>query len=228
MLPSQLQIDNNNNNLILYNSLTYDDAMNKIILTFPIYYKIFQEYYMKGKNVSRELDRLYQPIFTSLLEYYSEFMTRGMEQIELTILNKYNPELPYAMIDYFEFIYGNILYETFLNEISKLDKSTLKYEHLCVFEYIIRVELYKHKLYLNTIKKIDSSSKILLAMEYRVEKCCKKIAFVHDYLLKNFSNQSSIIEYCKELIAESNLESKIISIDVSEISSFIQLNKQIN
>jgi len=219
-------LSTNSENITLYNSLTYNDAMNKIILTFPIYYKIFQEYYMKGKNVSRDLDRLYQPIYTSLLEYYSEFMTEGIEQIELTIQNKYNPELPYAIIDYFEFIYGNILYETFLNEISKLEKLTVRYEHLCVFEYIIRVELYKYKLYTNTIKKIDLGSKILLAMEYRVEKCCKKIAFAYNYLLVNFSNQSKIIEFCKELIQQAGLESKIMLFDVSKINSFIQLNKE--
>ena len=214
------------NKIPLYNSLTYSDALTKTILTFPIYYKIFQEYYMKGKDVSKDLNILYKPIYTGLLEYYSEFMTSGIEKIVESINSEYKPELPYAIIDYIEYVYGNILYQTFLEEINKLNKSILSYEHLCVFEYIIKVELYKYNLYIQIINKLEPNSKFVLVMENRIEGCYKKIAFVMGYLYNNISNQQNIIPICENLITQSGLESKIKSINISGIKSFISINKK--
>jgi len=57
---------------------TYSDFLDKIIKTYPIYYKIFSSYYSEGKNVTYELNRLYQPIFIGLVEHYTQFMNEGM------------------------------------------------------------------------------------------------------------------------------------------------------
>ena len=48
-------------------------------------------------------------------------MTDGIEKIAEIINNKYAPTIPYALIDYIEYIYGNVLYETLLIEINKYD-----------------------------------------------------------------------------------------------------------
>ena len=209
-----------------FTSLSYQDSLNKIILTFPIYYKIFQSYYNEGTNVSDQLNRLYHPIFTGLLEYYSEFMTNGINQIIESIQNQYKPDKSYAIIDYIEFIFGNILYETFLSEIKKINSKSIGYEHLCVFEYIIRVEIIKYNLYLNTISKIEPGSKILLAMEYRLTNCLKKISFSMCYLEKNFSSHSNIIDLCKKLILDAGLDNKIDQDITNQINSFMQINKK--
>lgn len=190
----------------------HDYYFRKIILTFPIYYKLFEKYYTEGKNISYELNRLYEPIFIGLIEYYTEFMTESIENIIKEVEEKYNPDRPYALIDYIEFIYGNKLYDIFLSEIKKNNFEKIGYEHLCVFEYIIRVELHKYKLYLTTIGKIESGTKILVAFEHRINNCLKKISFCLRFLEKNFFQHTDLINLCRNLIIESNLEDKIQNI----------------
>lgn len=197
------------NNTELNTNLNYSDAFNKIILTFPIYYKIFQEYYTKGKNVSEQLDRLYFPLFNALIEYYYEFMDRDIDQLVNIIKDKYKPDQPCAIIDYLEYLFGNILYETFLAEIKKIDKIKIRYEYLCVFEYIIKVELYKHKIYENLILNVNKESKLLLALEYRIARCEEKIGFCLGFIKFNYPEQLDFLELCENLI-------KKYSIDVYE------------
>jgi hypothetical protein len=206
--------------------ITYEESLKKIIFTFPIYYKIFEKYYSKGTDVSGDLNRIYQSIFSGLMEYYSEFMLTGIDVIISGISSKYNPDKPYAIIDYIEFLFGNILYETFLTEIKKINPNTIRYEHLCVFEYIIRVELVKYRLYLETISKIESESKLIIAMENRVGNCIKKISFSLGELEKNYSTHENIIELCKNLISESgfDIKSKIDTKILDSIDSFMKIN----
>lgn len=208
--------------------LTYDECINKIILTYPIYYKIFEKYYSGGKDVSEDLNRLYQPIFTGLMEYYSEFMTTGIEEIIKTINTKYKPESTYAVIDYIEYLFGNIFYETFLIEIKKINQNTIGYEHLCVFEYMIRVELTKYGLYQETLSKLVPGSKVIPAMKHRIENCLMKISFSLGYLEKNYPNQTNIIELCNKLVIESGfgIENKINTKIVDFIDSFMKINKK--
>jgi hypothetical protein len=207
-------------------NITYQEVYNKIINTYPIYYNIFKKYYSDGKDVSNELNRLYQPIFYGLLEHYNEYMISGIKDIIIDIIKKYNPEKPYAIIDFIEFIYGNILYETFLFEIKKIDSNIIGYEHLCIFEYIINVETIKYKLYLETISKIEPQSKILLAMEHRLINCFKKISFCLSYLERNYSSHANIIELCKNIIYENKIETKINFENICEINSFMEINKK--
>jgi hypothetical protein len=209
---------------------TYQDFMDKIILTYPIYYKVFEKYFSGDKNVHEILNKLYQPIFTGLIEYYSEFMCGGINIIISTIENKYKPESAYAIIDYIEFLFGNILYETFLIEINKINQNTIRYEHLCVFEYIIRVELVKYKLYLETLSKLVPGSKIIVPMTNRLENCIKKISFSLGYLEKKYSKHQDQIDLCKQIIVESGfeLENKIDTKIVEQIDSFIKIKININ
>ena len=204
---------------------SYTKTMDKIINTFPIYYKIFEKYYTDGTDVSKDLNRLYRPIYTGILEDYSEFMTQGIHTIIFTIESKYNPVSPYAMIDYIEYLFGNVLYETFLSEIKKLNQSKIRYEHLCVFEYIIRVELIKYNLYIQSIKKIEPGTKILVAMNQRMSNCLKKISFSLGWVELNYSTHIDFIGVCKNLIQESNfeLEKKIDISIVNRIDSFMKI-----
>jgi hypothetical protein len=208
-------------------NMTYQEYMNKIILTYPIYYKIFEKYYSGSKDVSRDLNRIYQPIFIGLMEYYSEFMTGGIEEIIKTINLRYKPESVYAIIDYIEYLFGNILYETFLTEIKKINPDSISYEYLCVFEYIIRVELIKYRLYQETLSKLVPGSKIIPAMEYRIEGCLKKISFSLGYLEKKYSKHENTIELCWKLINEFDFYlNELIDINiVNSIDSFIKINK---
>lgn len=208
--------------------LTYDEYMNKIILTYPIYYKIFEKYYSGSKDVSRDLNRLYQPIFTGLMEYYSEFMTIGIEEIIKTINTKYKPDSAYAVIDYIEYLFGNIFYETFLTEIKKINPNDIGYEHLCVFEYVVRVELTKYRLYQETLSKLVPGSKVILAIEHRIENCLRKISFSLGYLEKNYPGQTNIIELCNKLVIESgfDIKNKIDTKITDSINSFMKINKK--
>ena len=210
-------------------NMTYQEYMNKIILTYPIYYKIFENYYTNGTDISRDLNRIYQPIFIGLMEYYSEFMTVGIEEIIQTINTKYKPESVHAIIDYIEYLFGNIFYETFLTEIKKINPDSIRYEYLCVFEYIIRVELIKYRLYLETLSKLVPGSKIIQVMEHRIINCLRKISFCLGYLEKKYSKHQNIIELCKNLIIESGFgfEEKIDVNIVDSVDSFIKINKKI-
>ena len=225
---TEINLNSNLNSNSVSINITYQDILNKIIHTFPIYYKIFEKYYSEGTDVSDDLNRLYRSIFTGLMEYYSEFMTDGIYEIISNINTKYKPESAYGIIDYMEFLFGNILYETFLSEIKKMTPNNIGYEHLCVFEYIIRVELVKYKLYMEIISKIIPGSKIIIAMERRVENCLKKISFSLGWINKNYSSHENIIILCKNLITEFGfgLETKI-DIDIAnKIDSFMQIYKK--
>ena len=212
--------------------ITYQETQTKIINTFPIYYKIFGKYYSEGKDVSWELNRIYQPIFIGLMEYYDKFMTEGIHNIITDIKNKFNPDKPYAIIDYLEYLFGNILYETFLFEIKKINPNDISYEHLCVFEYIIKVECVKYTMYyqiIEELKKNEPNSKLVLAMENRICVCLKKISFCLSWLKRNYISHTLIIEICLQIIQNNNLESKIDINSVNTINSFMELgNKKTN
>lgn len=211
-------------------NMSYQEYINKIILTYPIYYNIFQKYYTEGKDVSRDLNRIYQPIFIGLMEYYSEFMCDGIEQIILTINNQYKPGSVYAIIDYIEYLFGNIFYETFLTQIKKINQDHISYEYLCVFEYIIRVELVKYRLYQETLNKLVPESKVIPAIQYRVGNCLRKISFSLGYLEKNYPSHTNVIELCQSLIANSDysIQDKIDVGIVKSIDSFMEINKKNN
>ena len=202
--------------------------MDKIILTYPIYYKIFEKYFTKGENVSWQLNRIYQPIFIGLIEYYSEFMNGGIKNIINEINSRYKPQSPHAIIDYIEYLFGNILYDTFITEIKKIDNDSIRYEHLCIFEYIIGVELIKYELYLETLNKLESNSKIIIPMKNRMEFCIGKISFCLGYLDKYYSKYKDVIYLCKDLISKSvySIEDKIDTNIINKVDSFIQINKK--
>lgn len=241
---------NTNTNTNIIKILPYKEYLNKIIITFPIYYNVFKKYYSDGTDVSYELNRLYQPIFIGLVEYYSEFMGgsgydcedgSGIEQIITKVKNKYNPDLPYAIIDYLEFLFGNVLYETFLTEIKKISNELLTYEYLCVFEYIIRVELHKHKIYqeiLDNLKQSEKSnnpdnieSKLTTVFECRINKCLKKITFSLGLLEKyslshtHTNTRINIVDHCKKIISDYNCDllSLIDTNITSNINSFMEI-----
>jgi len=210
-------------------NITYENVYDKIIITFPIYYKIFNKYYLEGKDVSYELNRLYQPIFIGLLDYYDKFMTVGIQNIIIDIKNKYNPDKSYAIIDYLEYLFGNILYETFLFEIKKINPDNIRYEYLCIFEYIIKVECIKYTQYLqiiNQLKQIEPQSKLILAMENRIKGCLKKMSFCLSLLIRNYQTHIYILELCNQIIEDNGLESKINIEATNTINSFMDLSNK--
>ena len=190
-------------------NITYENVYNKIILTFPIYYKIFNKYYSEGKDVSYE----------------------GIQNIIIDIKNKYNPDKSYAIIDYIEYLFGNILYETFLFEIKKINPDNIRYEYLCVFEYIIGVECIKYYQYFQIISKLkqtEPESKLILAMENRIEGCCKKMSFCLSWLKRNYQTQTYILELCNQIIEKNDIKSKINIESVNTINSFMDLGNKKN
>jgi hypothetical protein len=212
-------------------NISYDKAYNKIIMTFPIYYKIFNEYYSKNKDVSQELNRLYKPIFMELLNHYDIFMVDGIRNIISDIKKKYNPDKSYAIIDYLEYLFGNILYETFLFEIKKINLSDIRYEHLCVFEYIVNVETIKYSQYffiINQFRLFEPESKFILAMENRIDGCIKKIALCLSLLKRNYPNNTDVLNLSNQIIEENCLETKISQCieSVDTINSFMELHNK--
>ena len=212
--------------------LTYTEWLDKVIKAFPIYYNIFEKYYSGDKNTSYGFDSVYKSLFGGLVEYYQEFMLEGIEKIVEQIKIQYNPTKPYASIDYIEFLFGNVLYETFIFELKKipLDKNLIGYEYLCICEYIIRVELFKYKLYNDIIKDFEQSNqktKLLDVMNFRVGNLIKRISFVIGFLESEYSEKIDIIELCKNLISEfdSNLSNKIEPSIYLKTCSFIKINK---
>ncbi len=209
-------------------NLSYNDAYDKIINTFPIYYKIFNKYYSEGKDVSTELNELYQPIFTGLLDYYEKFMTIGIIDMIVDIKKKFNPDKPYAIIDYLEYLFGSILYETFLFEVKKINPNNMSYEYLCVFEYIVRIESIKYNQYdqvINTLKQTMSESKLILAMNNRINGCLKKITFCFYWLEKNYPNHDYIFNILNKIIQLNglNIDTKTIKDDPK---TFMELKKK--
>lgn len=212
--------------------INFENSYQKIIKTFPIYHNIFKQYFENGKDVSWELNRLYKPIFIGMMENYENFMD---EQTIYNIINdinsKFNPEKSFTIIDYLEYLYGNIYYETFLSEIKKLNQNDIRYEHLCVFEYIIKVECIKYTQYVDTIEKIksdNSESKLLVAMDFRINNCLKKISFCISWIERNYSMHNDFIGLCKDIIEEKQLSS-LINLElinkVNKLDSFMNWNK---
>lgn len=201
--------------------LQFQNSYDKIIKTFPIYHNIFKQYLENGKDVSSELNRLYQPIFTGLIEQYDKFME---EQTILDIMTditiKYNPDKSFTIIDYLEYLYGRIFYETFLHEIKKINPTLIRYEHLCIFEYIINVECIKHSQYVNTINIINMTepgSKLLVAMEQRITNCIKKISFCISWVQRNFPANNDFIELCMDILEKKKLDKLL---DLESVNNF--------
>lgn len=211
-------------------NVTFQDAQDKIIKTFPIYHNIFKQYLEKGKDVSWELNRLYQPIFTGLIEHYEKFMEeKTILDIMTNITTKYNPDKSFTIIDYLEYLYGGIFYETFLHEIKKINPNNIRYEHLCVFEYIIRVESIKYSQYLNTIniiKMTERESKLLVAMEHRLTNCIKKISFCISWVKRNFPSNEDFIELCMQIVKEKELTQLLDLEAVKSLDTFMNWNSK--
>jgi hypothetical protein len=206
-------------------NITYQDTYDKIIKTFPIYHNIFKKYMENGKDISWELNRIYRPIFTGLMENYEKFMEKQtILNIIYDLKTKYNPDKSFTIIDYLEYLFGNIFYETFLCEIKKINSNDIRYEHLCVFEYIINVECVKYNQYIDTIENITQTtheSKLIIAMKHRLSNCLKKISFCISWLKRNYSTLNDIIQLCESIIIQNGLESKINIESVNDIDSFL-------
>ena len=223
MEKNQLTTNNTSN-------ISFQDAYNKIIKTFPIYHNIFKQYLEKGNDVSWELNRLYQPIFTGLVEHYEKFMEEHtILDIMTDITVKYNPDKSFTIIDYLEYLYGGIFYETFLHEIKKIHHNSIRYEHLCVFEYIIRVESIKYSQYINTIniiKMVEPETKLLVAMEYRLTNCIKKISFCISWIKRNYPSNEDFIELCMNIVKEKELTQLLNLEAVNILDTFMNWNSK--
>ncbi len=195
-------------------------AKNIIIDFFPIYYKIFEEYF-KGKNVTEQLNSIYKPIFQNvLMPNYTDLMC-GIKEISDEIVSKYGKPTPYSIIDYLEFLFGNIFYETFYHQLKKIpEESVMKY-HLVVFKYIIYVESVKNLLYNEIIQIIssDPESKYIMVMNKRKKNTELKINFCLK-IIKFYDEKNLQIE-CEEFILDNGIQ--INPELVKDFDSFIKL-----
>ncbi len=158
---------------------TIVDSIKKIVEIYPTFYSLYLKY-MKGEKVAKELDELYKPIFSKIL-------------------------MPYYIIDYIEFLCGNIYYETFLFELKKIEPTNIGVEHLNIFKYIMYVEYIKYCKYKNVIDELNLDSKFRPVMMKRKNHCVKKISLCYNIMFDNYNHndtQREFIESCKNMIQD--------------------------
>lgn len=198
------------------------ELTNPVIQAYPKYYSIYKRY-LKGENVKTELDSLFNGLFTdTILPNYSDLMY-GINQIYNLIEKNFGKESPYAILDYLEFIFGNILYETFLFGIKQIPIELVSQIHLAVFKYIIYVETYKFEIYKKIIIELDLDSKFLPVMVKRSYNCELKISFCIGKLKEyaNIDQSNIILNECNEIIKDTDIELRMGEIKNS--TSFIKL-----
>ncbi len=177
------------------------ESVKKLIETYPTYLSIYKKY-IKGEKVNKDLDDLYKPIFSQILmPYYMEIMPNIKEISELLEKNYPDSDNSYAIVDYIEFLCGNIYYETFVFELDKLDKTTLRLEHLIVYKYILYVEYIKYCMYTNILSTIEPDSKYKPAMIKRKDFTIRKINYTIDLIERKYSNSHpDFVSECKEIV----------------------------
>ncbi len=194
--------------------------MDKIVEIYPTYNQIYKKLF-QGKKIKDELDQLYNPLFINyIIPNYYELML-GIDII-VNKIKEINNVNDIELIDFLEFIFGNILYETFLFEYNKIHIKDVKIEQINIFKYIIMVELYKFKIYKNTITSMDIESKFLPVLIQRSRNCELKISLC----LKIISSNSQFLEVLKEcnnLIKDSDKDIEVSINKVKKYSSFIKL-----
>lgn len=199
------------------------ELSNPVIQTYPKYYLIYLRY-LKGENVKTELDSLYNGLFTeTILTNYCDLMY-GIDQIDNLIEQNYGKESPYAILDYLEFIFGNILYETFYYGIKQIPLESINQIHLAVFKYIIYVETYKFEIYKKIIVELDLESKFLPIMVRRSYNCELKISFALKILndFKSIDYNNTIVNECEQIIKNTDIVLRMEII--KNANSFIKLS----
>ncbi len=180
------------------------DSIKNIVEIYPIFNKLYEKY-MKGEKVGKELDELYKPVFSKILmPYYMEIMPNIKEIMDL-IEKSYSECEQYYIIDYIEFLCGNIYYETFLFEMKKIDKNDIQIQHLNIFKYIMYVEYVKFCKYKQIIDELEPESKFIPAMIKRKNHCVKKISLCYNIMFDNYNNtqeQKEFVESCKNMIQD--------------------------
>jgi len=202
--------------------------MEQIIESFPNYLQIYKKY-MSGSNVKKELDDLYRPLFcnTIMPNYYEIFngckiIIDELNKLYLSSIDCIDKSKLIPLIDFLEFIYGNVLYETFLFEINKISKNELKQEQILIFKYIIFVEINKFLLYKKIISELDIESKFLPVMVQRSRNCELKISFSLKKMLE-YSKFKKIFEECEEMISICDKDIQYSIKKVENANSFIKL-----
>ncbi len=202
--------------------------METIVSVYPVYYEIYKRY-LKGENIKKELDDLYRPLFKeTIAPNYTELML-SIYKLDTLIVERYGPpDTIFCILDYFEFIFSNVLYETFIYEIDLLPAGSIELYHLAVFKYVIFVEIYKFEIYKRVIVELDIESIYLPAMVQRSYNCELKISFalkkLIEYGLNIKDKNNTFVNECKELIKSHDIELRIN--DVKNATSFIKLCKK--
>jgi hypothetical protein len=200
--------------------------MESIVSVYPVYYEIYKRY-LKGQNIKKELDDLYRPLFKeTIAPNYTELML-SVYKLDTMIEERYGtPDTIFCVLDYFEFIFSNVLYETFIYELDLLPDDALELYHLAAFKYIIFVELYKFAVYKRVVVELDIESVYLPAMVQRSYNCELKISFalkkLIEYSLKIKDN--TFVNESKDLIKSHEAELRIK--EVKNATSFIKLCKK--
>ncbi len=200
--------------------------MESIVLVYPKYYEFYKRY-LKGENIKKELDDLYRPLFKEVIApNYTELML-SVYKLDTMIEEKYGPpETIFCILDYFEFIFSNVLYETFIYELDLLPPGTMELYHIAVFKYIIFVELYKFAVYKRVVVELELESIYLPAMVQRSYNCELKISFALKKLIEYslVLKDNSFVNEAKELIKTHEAELRIK--EVKKATSFITLCKK--
>jgi hypothetical protein len=187
------------------------ESLKQIVDAYSTYLSIYKRY-LKGEKVAKEFDELYRPIFSKILmPQYMEIMPNIKELIELIRKNNYssneidNLVTDYSIIDYIEFLCGNIYYETFIFELNKIDKQSIKLDHLFVFKYILYVEYIKYSTYnkiLQRIETLDPESKYKTSMTKRRDFSIRKINFTMRHLENKYGNShEDFVNECKQIVS---------------------------
>ncbi len=201
--------------------------MEKLIQTYPEYFEIYSRY-IKGHKVKNELDELYKTLFTNVIipNYYELMYNINVLVDELTKIyfidldNQFYKLIP--LIDYIEFIFGNVLYETFLFELNKITKENINLEQINIFKYIITVELEKFSIYKKIIVSLDLESKFLPVMIQRSKNCELKISLCLKKIIEH-SNFKNIFIECNNFIKEKDKDIEVSISKVKNYNSFIKL-----
>ncbi len=200
------------------------DSVNTIISTFPAYYDIYKKF-LKGEPVKNELDNIFNPVYKDILVHnYSEIMV-NVKVVDSLIKENYTIEqnTPFAVLDYLEFIYGNVFYETFIFGLNNLPKEEINLLHVIVLRSIIDIEIYKYNIYKKSVVELDINSLYLPSMVKRSYNCELKISFalkkLKEYLY--IKDLNLLYEDGKNKVIENDIELR--PDEVKDCESFMKL-----
>lgn len=201
----------------------FEKTITKIIFSYKIFSNLINEHIKDKKDINYAMNTLYKSLYNELIEQYTDIM-QNVEEIAKRIREKYNIENTFMIIEYLEYIFNKTYYNVFVEELKKVEK--VRYEHLCVFEYIMKIEIHKIKMYDEMYEKEkevyekDTNETIKKTIINR-KKVCKERIEIAMNKIKTY-NIEEINQYCEEILKNENY--KLENDDINDISENKILN----